>query len=137
MTMINLNLRNTNNIVTITIPGKTPLKTRSNGMFFWNSIELLEGSIGSCIGKIIIDYCRYNDIDCAIFNDVSVTKDDNFKVNIPYPKDLDKIHLERLKNQIITCPVTSLIKIPIDIIFIENDKLIKDIKIESKSCCGG
>jgi hypothetical protein len=140
--MIDIEARDKNRIVTVSLPGKTPIKIRpSSSLYFWNPVELLCGAVGGCIGGIVVDYCRYNDLDPKIFEFLGIDlKDKKIIVVLKHPKELEKEHLTRLSAQITTCEVSKMLLFPIEIQLLENTISTKELinaGESRKGCCGG
>lgn len=140
--MITVLARDKNRIVTLSAPGKAPIRVRpSSSPYFWTPMELLCGSVGSCVGGIIVDYCRYNDLDPRIFEFIGADlKDSKIVITLQHPKDLSSEHLSRLSSKISNCEVSKLLVFPIEITLLENSistKELTDDSKQSRSCCGG
>jgi hypothetical protein len=128
-------------------PGKTFLRGRTGtSTFFYNPIEYLQASLGLCIGGKLIDYCRFNDLNPAIFQSVIInTKAKKFDldldthiVTIQRPETLDKEHLNRIENEITNCTIAKQLINPIVVEWTTNDIPIEELIKEEKKggCCG-
>lgn len=137
--MVEVNIRDKNRIITLLTPGKAPIKSRSGGMFFYNSMELLCISIGACFGGELQKYCQYEDINPSSFESISI-KMDNFKPRIilQYPKEMSKEVLDDIRRMARTCQISKLLKEPVEIELAENsiptERLIDETK--PRPCCG-
>ena len=138
--MIKINLRNQNRIILLEAVGKTPIRGRASASpYFYSPLELLLSALGLCVGGTIIEYCRLNDINVNIFEEVMVLLDPlNFIINIKRPKDFDKETQERLQRTIEACQIAKELSRKIKIVWGENsiptEELLKELP---KTCCGG
>lgn len=139
-TMININIRNKNRIVILDSPGKTPIRGRTTAsLYFHTPLDLLLAALGLCVGGNIIEYCRFNDLNTKIFEEIIVYLDNSvFIVNIKRPKNFEKTHEDRLKRTMEECQIAKELSKDIKIVFEDNtiptEKLLKELP---KSCCGG
>jgi len=139
--MISLDLRDSNHLMVLSSPNKTPIiSSMGLSMSYYNSMELLCITYASCFGKHLHQYCRYNNLNPETFENINVDMD-NFKLilNIKHPK-----LTEEQKKDIISlstnCDIyKNFLKCEIIVNMIENEKQIKEI-LENKTrrtCCGG
>lgn len=138
--MIKVDLRDKNQIVTLTTPGKIPIQGRTGGSpFFHNSIDLLLSALGLCIGGKIVEYCRFNDLNVQIFEAIACAHEKNWwEIWISKPKDLDEKHVSRLENQLKNCTVGKELINPVKVIWSDNESPIEELLKETKTkCCGG
>lgn len=132
--MINVNLQDNNSIITLTSPGKMPIKS-NNGMFMYNSNELLCVAIGSCIGKYIVRWCVHTKLDIRKLENITITMDNNeIIINISHPKDLD---IKELIKEIETCEIVNKLSIEVKVLTSINKTSTNNLlKKVSKPCCG-
>ena len=139
--MIEVNLRDKNQIIHVTVFGKAPIRGRiSSSQYFHTPLELLLSSLGLCIGGIINNYCRMNDINTSIFERITVTLNgEHYEVTIKRPKDFSDEHITRLSTEIQTCPISRELKkdvrISWDLNTIPTETLLK--VAVAQPCCGG
>lgn len=136
--MIQVDLRDNNQIINLNIDGKIPIRSRSSGLTFHNSMELLCCAVGSCVGNLILTECRYLNTSVNQIEDLCVTMD-NFiiHINITYTKDANKELIENINRSIKNCPIASMLKDELIINNFVGIKLYKEIKKEPRGCCGG
>ena len=137
--MVIVNLRNKNNLITLSVDGKAPIRGRTaNNLYFHTPLELLLSSLGLCVGGIIINYCRLNDLNSFIFESISIYKDGNYIIKISYPSEIEKVHINRISTEIENCSISNELKEKVLVKWELNetptDVLIKE---ETKLCCGG
>jgi len=140
--MIEIEARNKNRIVTAVSPGKAPIRIRpSASMYFWNPMELLCAAVGGCLGGILVDYCRYNELNPAIFELLSTDlKDGKIIATLQHPKEIDQEHLSRITQKMRNCEISRMLNKEIEINLIENSTPVEVLTNESrraKGCCGG
>ena len=137
--MVEVNIRNKNSIVNLIVVGKVAIrgKTAAN-LYFHTPLELLLSSLGLCIGGKINDYCRLNDLNPAIFEQISLNYDgSNFIVYIKHPEDLDKEHIERIHNEITYCTIAQELKKEVKVKFSLNTIPKEELlKVVEQPCCG-
>jgi len=139
--MIKIQARDKNRIVTAIVPGKMPIKIRPGAsLYFWSPMEMLCGAVGGCVGGIVVDYCRYNNLDPSIFEFLGTDLDEGqITITLQHPKDLEKEHLDRLVNQIESCEISKMLNNSLKIKLIHNTTSTKELTDESKrikGCCG-
>ena len=138
--MIKINLRDKNRIIILDAPGKPPIRGRtSSSPYFHTPLELLLASLGLCVGGNIVDYCRLNDLNVNIFEEIQVYLDYvNFIINIKKPKDFDPKHQQRMETLLNSCLIAKELAKGIKIVWGDNatptEELIKAIPTK---CCGG
>lgn len=138
--MIKVGLRDKNRIVVLDVPGKTPIRGRtSDSLYFYSPLELLLASLGLCVGGNILDFCRFNDLNVAIFEEINVYLDyQDIVINIKKPKDFDETYQKRLESIINACNIAKELSRNIKIVWGDNNTpTIELIKEKPKSCCGG
>lgn len=135
--MINVQLLQNNTIVTLEIQGKKTTIKSSAGLYHPNPKELLCTSLGACIGKHIVKYCSHEKINVESFEQINIDINNNeFIININYPKGLSLQNIIDLKQIILNCDIAKLLKTNININFNLNKKAQSNTK-KSTSCCGG
>ena len=139
--MIELNLRDRNNIVGLVAPGKSPIRSSSGGSpFFYSSMELLCIALGSCFGGEMVRFCARNAINPAVFESISLTMEEFIPtIIVQHPTTLTKEQLDEIVYLGTHCKVSSLLRDPPKIKLIENTLPIEILVDETKkpSCCGG
>lgn len=139
--MVEVNLRNKNNLINLTIVGKAPIRGRtSSSQFFHTPLELLLSALGLCIGGIIVNYCRLNELDTGLFESIIMCyKSDQCYVDIKHAKILTKEHISRLSDEITNCPIANQLKKPIGYAWYESEIPVEELikRQEPGSCCGG
>lgn len=139
--MIKIELRQGNQVITCSSPGKAPILSRNSSLNFYNSMELLCIAIGSCIGNKLLQYCRFNDLNINDFESITVDLvHDHIFVSLQYPKELSQENINHIKLEIITCDIAQLLNNKIIVNMIENNidtKLVRNEKLKKTSCCGG
>lgn len=137
--MIDIQIRDRNNIVTLSVPGKTPIRS-SGGTFFYSSMELLCISLGSCFGKELVRYCSFEKINPRVFESIKVSmKNYTPYIIVSHPKDFDPKHIEAIESIASTCKVAKMLVPAVGIRFVENTISTEDLVDETKNtgCCGG
>lgn len=136
--MLDLQLRDKNNIITMTSPGKTPLQgRRGSGLYYHNSLDFILAAVGTCAGGSLIDYCRLNDLNPAIFSNIRLFfSDDKFIIAIKRPSDFEEVHMERIKSRLSNCTMKNYLAHPIEIQWALNEVPIEELIKEPKGCCG-
>jgi uncharacterized OsmC-like protein len=137
--MIKINLRNQNRIIILEATGKPPIRGRtSSSPYFHTPLELLLSALGLCVGGNIVEYCRHNDINVNIFEEIMVYLDYvNFIVNIKKPKDFSEEHQKRMKDLLTNCLVAKELAKELKIIWGDNETPTEElIKIIPTKCCG-
>ena len=87
--MILIEIRDKNRLVTLSVPGKTPIRSR-DGAYFYNSMELVCVAVGSCFGKELANYCYLEKINPNIFESISFPMENGqVKIHFSHPKDFD------------------------------------------------
>ena len=137
--MVEIKLRNNNNIITLLVPGKIPLQS-SQGLNHFSANELLCSSIGSCVGRTLVIHCAQNSINIKILETILVSMNNNcITILIKYANDIDKDIITSIEKKVKSCElVTSLSKsfdIEVEMIRSEFDKK-KLQKQNTKKCCG-
>lgn len=138
--MIKIGLRDKNRIIILEAVGKAPIRGRtSSSPYFHSPLELLLSSLGLCVGGNILDYCRFNDLNARIFEEIIVFLDgSHFIINIKRPKDFSKENEERLQRTIEACQIAKELSRDVKVVWGENstptEELVKELPI---SCCGG
>lgn len=136
--MLDLQLRDKNRVITMAVPGKTPLKgRRGSSPYYHNSLDFLLAALGTCMGGTISDYCRFNDLNSQIFENINLATDgDKFIVTIKRPEDFAKEHMERLGREITKCPVSHYLTHDVEVRWEFNEKPVEELIVEPKGCCG-
>lgn len=137
--MIDIEIRDKNRLVTLSVPGKTPIRSRG-GPFFHNSMELLCVAVGSCFGKELSNYCYLEGINPRIFESIKITMENHqIKIHLSHPKDFDQEQLDEIVRMARTCPVAKQLSRGVEIELHENSIPTEDLVDESKNagCCGG
>lgn len=136
--MIDLNLRASNRIVTLGVPGKAPIKARSGSPYFYNSMELLCVTLGACFGNELITYCSRNKINPSAFESISLTME-NFvpQVIIQHPP-LTQEQLSDIHNLVKNCPIAKMLNKEPEVKFVENTIPVEILTDETRrsTCCG-
>lgn len=122
----------------MTVPGKTPLQGRRGAsLYYHNSLDFLLAALGTCTGGIISDYCRFNNLNPQIFENVNVATDgDKYIITIKRPKDFEQEHMNRLGKEITICTVSKYLSMPIEARWEVNETPIQELIKEPKGCCG-
>ena len=128
--MVEIKLRNNNNIITLLVPGKIPLQS-SQGLNHFS---------GSCVGRTLVIHCAQNSINIKILETILVSMNNNcITILIKYANDIDKDIITSIEKKVKSCElVTSLSKsfdIEVEMIRSEFDKK-KLQKQNTKKCCG-
>lgn len=138
--MIDIEIRDRNRIVTLSSPGKAPVRSSSGSPFFYNSMELVCIAVGSCFGRELVEICREEKINPRIFESIKVTME-NFtpRIILSHPNTLEKRILDSIALTARSCAVAKMLQRGVEIQFIENSTPTEDLLDESKdtSCCGG
>ena len=131
-------LRDYNELITITEVGKAPIRGRiSSNQYFHTPLELLLSALGLCIGGIINHYCRMNEINPAIFEEIIVDKNNEYKVFIKRPNDFDISHIVRMSTEIENCNIAKELNSKIEIEWLINSTPTPELlKEPAKPCCG-
>lgn len=141
--MINIEVRDKNKIITLTKAGSAPIKSRTGAtMFFWHPVELLCAALGACAGGALSDYCRFHDIDPAVFESFAVTKADNeYIMTLQHPSDIPEDDLKHIEMRLTGCEVARTLakdnKVTLE--FIKNSiptEKLKKMDISKGGCCG-
>ena len=137
--MIEINLRNKNRIVTLSIPGKAPIRARAGSLYFHNSMELICTALGACFGGELVKFCSHNNINPSVFESINVTME-NFvpKIILQHPKDMSKEHLNDIRLMAKNCPVSKMLTRGTDLELTENTLPVEVLVDETKrsGCCG-
>ena len=139
--MIDVKILNNNTIITLSSPGKSPIKS-SSGLYFYSPADLLCSAIGSCVGREIVLFCAGQRIDVGIFQSLSVDYI-NYKmiVKIQHPRDMSESIVRQLRHRVAGCDMVAKISkaITIDIDITPNTMSNNEIRgvVKSKGCCGG
>lgn len=138
--MITIEVRDRNHIVTLSSPGKSPIRSSQGSQYFYNPMELVCVSVGSCFGKELVQYCIESNINSRVFESIVVTME-NFtpKIILSHPADMNKTSLKDISLIARSCPVAKMLSRGVEIELVVNDTPTKDLVDESKntSCCGG
>lgn len=136
--MLDLQLRDKNNIITMTSPGKTPLQgRRGGGLYYHNSLDFLLAAVGTCAGGSLIDYCRFNELNPSIFENINLSFDnDKFIITIKRPEDLEEENMRRIENTLLNCTMKDYISRPMEVRWALNEVPIEELIKEPKGCCG-
>ena len=136
--MISLHLRDKNQIINITIPGKGPLQGRGrSSRFYHTSLDFLCAALGLCSGGTIINYCRFNDLNPQIFESVNIAFSDNkFIIIIKRPQDFTQENMDRLTRELEHCPASTYLVFPVEVKWDLNETPITELIKEPKGCCG-
>jgi len=137
--MVEVSLRDNNQIINLLVVGKAPIRGRiSSSPFFHSPLELLLSALGLCIGGKINDYCRMNDLNPSIFEQILIDYDSlNYIVNIKRPENLSQEHISRLRNEIINCNVARELHKEVKVKFELNTVPVEElIKKPTQRCCG-
>jgi uncharacterized OsmC-like protein len=138
--MTSVHLRDKNNLITIAVAGKVPIRGRtSSNQYFHTPLELLLCSLGLCVGGIINNFCRVYDINPLIFEDITISFDGFiFIVSLTRPSDF-KLEFERLLEIYIKdCSIARELKKDLSIKWGVNSAPVeKLIARKEKPCCGG
>jgi hypothetical protein len=139
--MVEVHLRDKNNLINLTIPGKTPIRGRTApNQYFHTPIEILLSACGLCIGGIIVNYCRLNNLDVGLFESITM---DYFAgqccVDIRYGKTLTEEHILRMSNEITDCPISRELKKPVGFAWKESNIPVEELvkRQDERPCCGG
>lgn len=138
--MVEIHIRDKNNIINVLPVGKQLIRGRTGGSpFLLNPIDILLSSLGVCIGGKIVEYCRLNDIDTNTFQSITINYEKTiFTITLQCLKDFYEDNKNwRLVQDIKNCSIAQLLKDEISVEFTENTIPIKELKKESKPCCGG
>lgn len=137
--MIDVEIRDKNRLVTLSVPGKTPIRSRG-GPFFYNSMELMCVAVGSCFGKALAEYCYLENINPRIFESIQVAMENwQVKIHISHPKDLDEDKVREITRLATTCQVAKMLSKGVEIELHENSIPTEQLIDETResSCCGG
>ena len=138
--MIDIEIRDRNKIVTLSVPTKAPIRSSSGSQYFYNSMELLCIAVGSCFGKEMVHYCAEKEINPRVFESVKVTMENFIPIIIlSHPKDMDPELLKDISLIARTCPIAKLLQRGVEIKLVENNIPTEDLIDETKNsgCCGG
>lgn len=137
--MIEIDLRSKNRIVTLSVPGKAPIKARSGSPYFYNSMELVCVALGACFGNELITYCSRNNVNPSVFESISITME-NFipKIVLQHPKDMRPDLLADIASIATQCSVSRMLDKKPEIMLIENTIPVEILTDETKktTCCG-
>jgi len=137
--MVTVELRNNSQIINLMIVGKAPIRGRiSSSQFFHSPLELLLSSLGLCIGGKINEYCRMNDLNPSIFEEILLEySGQHYVVVIKRPKTLEEIHVARLSNEITDCSIARELNKPVLLRWLLNTVSVEElIKKPTQRCCG-
>lgn len=137
--MIQIEIRDKNRLVTLSVPGKAPIRSRG-GPFFYNSMELVCVAVGSCFGKELANHCYLEDINPRVFESIQCTMENGqVKIHLSHPKEFDQEQLKEIVRMARTCPVARMLSRGVEIELHENSIPTEDLVDESKNtgCCGG
>jgi len=138
--LIELNIRDRNTIVGLTVPGKAPIRSSPGSPYFYSSMELLCVALGACFGGEMVRFCARNAINPAVFESLSVTMEE-FKpiIIVQYPTTLTKEQLDEIVYLGSHCQVSKMLSEKPIIKLIENTLPIETLVDETKKrpCCGG
>ena len=134
--MVEIHIRNQNNIINAIPIGKTLIRGRTGGSpYLLNPIDILLSSLGICIGGKIVDYCRLNDVDASIFQSIFIDwTNEEYIIRIQAPVEFERWRLEK---EITTCSIAKLLNNKVIVNWTENTIPIEELKKETKPCCGG
>lgn len=126
--------------MTLSVPAKTPIKTRSGSPYFYNSMELLCMALGSCFGGELVKLCSAHKVNPSVFESIQITME-NFipEIIVQRPKDLAPELISEIVDISKYCPISKMLAQPPTIKFIENLLPIEILIDETKrsKCCGG
>jgi hypothetical protein len=136
--MISLHLRDKNQIINMTIPGKAPLQGRSaHSPYYHNSLDFLCAALGICAGGNIVHYCRFNDINAQMFESIEVAyTDSQFIITIKRPEDFIQDHMDKIEKLLKNCAVAKELTASIEVRWAFNEQAITELIKEPKGCCG-
>lgn len=139
--MVDVHLLNKNNIINLSVPGKAPIRGRvAPNLYFHTPIEILLSALGLCIGGVIVNYCRLNSIDVALFESIKLDYDSGkYHLDIRYGKTLTEEHMKRIANEIADCPVSRELRAPVGQSWFESDVPVEELtnRQGDSPCCGG
>lgn len=134
--MIDIQVMNSNNIITLSSEGKLPIKS-SQGFMFYSPNELLCASYGACAGRHIVLYASQNKINLDGFHSFKVDMDnDEIIMYLTYPKEFDPKELVYLLEN---CEISKKLSIPIKVVAVQQDTPTEEVvkSKQKKPCCGG
>ncbi|MCK9429013.1 MAG: hypothetical protein M0R17_03245 [Candidatus Omnitrophica bacterium] len=135
--MITVNLRDKNNIINITSVGKVPIRGKtSSNLYFHTPLELLLSSLGLCVGGHIISFCRINNINVNIFEEIVLLKDQDYILNISCPIDFSEENKNLLRLELEYCQIAKELKNKLIVNFKTNKTKTEELLKQPKSCCG-
>lgn len=138
--MITIDIRDRNLLVTLSVPGKQPIKARSGSAFFYNSMELVCIALGACFGGELVKLCASYGINPAVFESLQITLE-NFipKITVQHPKDLPPEFIADVLHMAQHCKVSNMLKNQPQIELIENTLPVETLIDDStrSKCCGG
>lgn len=138
--MVIIDIRDRNLLVTLSVPAKSPIRSRSGSHTFYNSMELICVALGACFGSELVKLCTTNKINPSVFESLNVTME-NFtpKIIVQHPIDMSKEFLDEIKYTSQSCPVAKMLNKSPEIQFIHNTLPVEVLTDETKrsKCCGG
>jgi uncharacterized OsmC-like protein len=137
--MIEISIKDKNRLIILNVVGKTPIRGRiSSNNYFHTPLELLLSALGLCIGGKINDYCRLNELNPAIFEQIAVGLEENkFIVFIKRPEDFNPEHIERISTEISYCTIAQELKKEVTVRWELNNTPTKELlKPVEQPCCG-
>jgi len=133
--MINVDIINNNNIITIHSEGKVPIKS-SMGYMFYSPDDLLCSAVGACIGHYIVNMYRGIGVTTDIIKSLEVylNSDSSIGISIIFFKDVDKELIATTVEGIKNCPIAAKLSSDIEVY---TDKINESVvKKSTKGCCG-
>jgi len=133
--MINVDMINNNNIVTIHSEGKVPIKS-SMGYMFYSPDDLLCSAVGACIGHYIVNMYRGIGVTTDIIKSLEVylNSDSSIGISIIFFKDVDKEIISNTVEGIKECPIAGKLSSSIDVYIGKVNENV--VKKGIKGCCG-
>jgi uncharacterized OsmC-like protein len=136
---IQIEFRKDNRIVSMNVPGKTPILSRAGAFHFHNSMELLCISYGSCFGKAFWEYCYFNKVNIEEFESFVLTMEDGkIYLTVQHPDDMT----DEVRKEIVYlsshCPISKMLinKPEVKFILNETPKEILTDETKRSNCCG-
>ena len=136
--MLDIKIRDKNQIITLAVPGKTPLQgRRGSSLYYHNPLDFLLAALGTCLGGEISDYCRFNELNPQVFEKVNLALDgSSFIITIRRPTDFEQNHMDRLSRRLTSCTVSKYLSQGILVRWDLNEKPTQELIKEPKGCCG-
>lgn len=135
--MITINIRENNEITTINVGPKSPIRVHSNSDIFHSPHELFLAGILSCVMHKFLTICNVYHWNYSYFSESYISSEDH-KINIFIVKPLD-FSFEKLETFIIdelsSCYISKYLTNKINIYIVSSDLSIDTFKLKKTSGC--